>query len=456
MEETPSVRRPERRRAGKAGLRAAVLAAALVPVLFGPPGRATDFHVDGSVGSSGDGTSWGSAWKSFSDIAWSSLRPGDTLHISGGSSGQTYRETLTVGASGAAGAPITIKAATDPGHDGPVVIDGQNSRAAGVVLSARNHVEVEHLSVRNHAGAGFSVKGATAGVVIEHNDVFSGDPGGGNARGYDVRNSVGPDAVIVRHNSFSTPARTAAQTDGIWSSGNDGVVFEYNRIVISNADTTGHSDGLQSYLDRSITIRGNWFEQANAAATDNHGMWLSDTRNGGVIEVSNNVVLAPNLTRDSAVTHWAEPSWSETGTVRFWGNTIVGGSRSLNLDKTPAAQVHNNILVPAAGGVGVYMVNGDLSPANVSHNLVWAPQGSVASVNGRTLGWSGWQALGYDAGGVNAAPGFADLAGKDLTLAAGSAAIDRGRVLPGITADFDGTARLLGAAPDIGAHEADP
>ncbi|HYC02316.1 MAG TPA: hypothetical protein VED40_03435, partial [Azospirillaceae bacterium] len=135
------------------------------------------FYVDNSVSASGNGASWSSAWKSFADIAWSSLRPGDTLLLSGG----TYRETLTVGASGAPGAPITIKAATDPGHNDPVIIDGQNSRTAGVILAARDHVEVSHLDVRNHAGAGISVKGATAGIVIAHNAVHSGDPGGGNA-----------------------------------------------------------------------------------------------------------------------------------------------------------------------------------------------------------------------------------------------------------------------------------
>jgi Ca2+-binding RTX toxin-like protein len=408
------------------------------------------YYVDNAVSVSGNGSSWLSAWKSFSDIAWQSLRPGDSLVISGG----TYRETLTIGAGGASGAPITIIAATDPGHNDPVIIDGQNSRSAGVVLVARNHVEVSHLDVRNHAGAGFSVKGAAAGVVIAHNAVYSGDPGDGNARGFDVRNSVGPNAVIVRHNSFSTPANSAAQTDGIWSSGNDGVVFEYNRIVIANANTNGHSDGIQSYLDRSITIRGNWIEQANSAATDNHGMWLSDTRSGGVIQVVNNIVLAPNLTRDSVVTHWAEPNWSETGTVQFLGNTIIGGARSLNLDKTPAAQVHNNILLPAAGGVGLYMVNGDLTPGNVSHNLIWAPTGAVVSMNGNTRSWAGWQVMGYDAGGINADPRFTNLAGRDLTLAANSPAIDRGIILPGITTDFDGTNRIIGSKPDIGANEA--
>jgi hypothetical protein len=113
----------------------------------------------------------------------------------------------------------------------------------GVLLNNRDHVTVSDLDVRDFVGAGFRVANVTAGVTIEDNAVHAGDPGSGNARGNDVRNSSG---VTVTGNSFTTPTNTEAQTDGIWSSDNDGVVFEENEIVISNNSTTGHSDGICS------------------------------------------------------------------------------------------------------------------------------------------------------------------------------------------------------------------
>jgi Ca2+-binding RTX toxin-like protein len=410
----------------------------------------TNFYVDNAVSGSGNGTSWSSAWKSFSNISWSSIKPGDTVYISGGSSSQTYQETLAVGASGSSGSLITITAGVDPGHNGTVIIDGQNTRANGVVVNSHNYVDVEHLSIRNIADAGISVKNATAGVVIEHNDVYSGDPGGGNARGYDVRNSSG---VIVRDNSYSTPTNTNAQTDGIFSLGNNGVVFEHNHLVISNNNTTGHSDGIQSYLDYNITIRDNWIEQANTATINNHGMWLSDTHTGGVIKVYDNVVIAPHLTGDSAVTHWAESTWTETGTAQFWNNTIEGGARSLNLYNTPNAEAKDNILMPAAGGVGVFIADAAIPTSHIDNNLIWAPNGNVASVLGSTKNWAGWQALGYDAHGVNADPKFTNLSGNDLTLTSASPAIDHGATLAEVTTDYAGTARPQGAGYDIGAYE---
>jgi len=105
-----------------------------------------------------------------------------------------------------------------------VIIDGNTNLANGVYDNGYNYVTVNGLNIRNITDAGISVRNVIAGVVIENNSVYSGNPNGGNARGYDVRNSVGQNgqyAVVVQGNSYSTPASTTAQTDGIWSSGNN-------------------------------------------------------------------------------------------------------------------------------------------------------------------------------------------------------------------------------------------
>src|SRR4029078_11681576 len=100
---------------------------------------------------------------------------------------QTYNETLTVRASGA----ITITKAVDKAHNGVVVIDGRKTFHNGVYAGGRNHVTIDGLIIKNITDAGISIKNATASVIVQNNSVYSGDPGGGNARGYDVRGSVG-------------------------------------------------------------------------------------------------------------------------------------------------------------------------------------------------------------------------------------------------------------------------
>ena len=412
-----------------------------------------NYYVDNSVNSSGNGSSWSAAWKGFSAINWSAIKPGDTIYVSGGATSQTYDETLNVGASGSAAGQVTITAGVDPGHNGQVIIDGQITRSNGVVLYGQNYVTVQNLNVQNIADAGFSVKYATAGVILQNNSVYSGDPGGGNARGYDIRNNIGTTPVIVRNNSYSTPSDTNAQTDGIFSMGNDGVVYEYNHIVISNNNTTGHSDGFQSYMDKSIIVRNNLLQQANTAPYNNHGAWMSDTLTGGVIQFYDNMVIAPNLNADSAVTHWQESTSTQTGTADIWNNTIIGGRRSVNIDNSPNVQIKNNIIQPAAGGYGVFVMNTTLAGANVDNNLIWAPNGYIAYTSGSTLTWSQWRALGYDSHSINADPQFTNAAAGNYTVSATSPAIDHGATIAAVTNDFSGAPRPSGAAYDIGASE---
>ena len=76
-----------------------MLSAALC-LLFAPGAFAANWYVDNAITASGNGTSWATAWKRFSNIAWSSIRPGDTLYISGGGSGKTYTGGMRVYSSG--------------------------------------------------------------------------------------------------------------------------------------------------------------------------------------------------------------------------------------------------------------------------------------------------------------------------------------------------------------------
>jgi hypothetical protein len=97
--------------------------------------------------SNGNGSSWANAWPELASINWSSVAPGDTIFIDGGSSscgsnidplatprpgvscGMEYKTTLTVGASGTAGNPIHIERSTEAGRNGSVVLFGGRNLA---------------------------------------------------------------------------------------------------------------------------------------------------------------------------------------------------------------------------------------------------------------------------------------------------------------------------------------
>ena len=161
-----------------------------------PGGGATWYVSRNGDGSSG--TSWATAWSELSKINWSVVQPGDQILIDGGSTtcasnydfanhttarpglncGMLYQTAMTVGASGTAAAPITVRLAPDAGHNGTAVFFGGRSsmlpycdqssytatgtaNAAGVTIPGRTHVVIDgtHRS-------GIMIYGAQSGVDL--------------------------------------------------------------------------------------------------------------------------------------------------------------------------------------------------------------------------------------------------------------------------------------------------
>lgn len=86
--------------------------------------RAASWYVDKSASGATNGTSWTSAWNSFSQVDWSQIKPGDVLLISGGPSEKIYTEQLKVGNKGTPEAPIRVALdAQNSSHNGAVIFD---------------------------------------------------------------------------------------------------------------------------------------------------------------------------------------------------------------------------------------------------------------------------------------------------------------------------------------------
>jgi hypothetical protein len=105
------------------------------------------WYVDNAAAGKNDGTSWSDAWKSFVDINWGKIAPGDQIAISGGTNSKTYYEQLKVGASGEEDKPITIVPGEDKGHNGTVIISYDNghnpeNNGHGINISGKNHISV--------------------------------------------------------------------------------------------------------------------------------------------------------------------------------------------------------------------------------------------------------------------------------------------------------------------------
>lgn len=98
-------------------------------VLFGHASGIGNVYYVSKSGSNADGKSWSTAWNELNQINWTTIQPGDTILIDGGTSGMIYTTTLNIGKSGISGAPITIARAQDTGHNAIVTFFGGSTVA---------------------------------------------------------------------------------------------------------------------------------------------------------------------------------------------------------------------------------------------------------------------------------------------------------------------------------------
>lgn len=315
---------------------------------------AANYYVDNAAGGSNTGADWNNAWESFSSIDWSKVAAGDTVFISGGSTSKTYRESLTIGKSGASGNRITITKGTSAGHNGEVIIDGQNTRGTLIELGSRTYVTVSNLTVTNSSGGGRSIniKGGK-NLIVDRNTIEHT-----RRAGVFIENATD---CTISNNTMYTDDYVSEQTDGIYSQRNTNVTFDGNHITINNSHQDGHDDCIQSYVDNGITAKNNYCEQNNNKTTNAQGIYLSTSY--GTLVAYNNVVKAPN-TYNGLITIRL-PNSGVNGIIV--NNTVIGSKYgAIWVESGTPVVIKNNIAWGYNGGIPLYY-SGDMD--NVTNNI---------------------------------------------------------------------------------------
>jgi len=412
-------------------------------LLSGPQtASATSHFVDAAVRHSGDGSTWRLAWKTFGNINWARVSPGDTIFVSGGRSGTSYFEPLVVGASGTAINPITVTVGRDFGHDGGVTIDGRDRINTCVIINHRDHILVQGLVIRNCTETAVQVR-FSRGAVVSGNIIFA------LSRGFHIWKTRN---VKILQNVVGTPSWINRQTDGIYSQENVSNTYGWNRIVISNSEPTGHDDGIQSYLDKDITIIGNYIEQKNSKTGNAQGIYINEA--SGIMNAINNVVYGPN-TRNGLITLLNERG--ARGALHAYNNTLVGSRWGIvQLQNSPDSEIINNILLSSsANAAGIAIVGSLPRVGSIDYNIYRLPLGTPGYLPalGRAYTWPLWRLLGYERHGIVGDPKLQSILLRKFNLTPGSPAIDAGRTLIAVTTDFAHRRRPVGRSADIGAYE---
>lgn len=292
---------------------------------------AATWYIDKAATGINNGTSWENAWKSFADITWGGgVVAGDTVYISGGSSGKTYNETLNIGTSGSYGSPIIIKTgAAHPtlssGHNGMVTIDLNDAdRSNGVffgnhnniVLNGNNGSGEKNITITNSerhgiraaeaqgckflyliitycgnsiggdSGCGISIGGADFGTEVGHCDIT-----------HNWRHGIGWTQNIYPATSYAFSGSIHHcriinnGEDGLNASG--GLDFYNNVIGGARSYVNDYSDGIQVY-GGYLRFYNNEFYQDVHKPQGAHALLFielygNNNRNFDHIQVYNNV-----------------------------------------------------------------------------------------------------------------------------------------------------------------------
>ena len=405
----------------------------------------TNHYVDKNATGNNSGTSWSNAWNSFGSIDWNSIQAGDTLYISGGSNSKTYFETLNINATqGTSTNRIIITKGKTAGHNGEVIIDGQNSRSSGIAnqSSNNNYITISHLTVKNNTFRQLDLDDMDNAIIEYINMPLSTGVG---ISMYDMENAT------VANCTYTSVSNSGDQTDGIVFERCHRLIIEYCTISQFNNNTSSHNDCIQKYDEPTgvydFTIRYNKIETWTSDQINTQGIFFEDA--SGVVQIYNNLVNG----HDNNKAQLNFKTIQQEAEIYIYNNTFIGGS---NVDGdivrfdveegTPTIEFKNNITLCISTGHNLIKINGSAN-ATFDYNQWYSPNDDGV-FDGAT--WSSWQSSGRDPNGNNSDPSLNSSFQPDNVS---DPPVNNGTTLSLFSDDIDGTSRPQGSAWDIGCYE---
>ena len=406
------------------------LALVTLLTLLAAPLRAADYYVRADGDDDADGLSMGTAWSSLVHAA-EEVGAGDTVHVADGDYQGFYLTT-----SGTPGSPIHFLAegsAVRITEDNPTTPDGINLEGAsyvileGFVVDGRTRAGIRavlanHVTVRGcrlgYNGRWGILTGFVDDFLAEGNEAHHSQ----EEHGIYVSNSA--DRPVVRGNHLHDNHANGLHMNGDASLGGDGLIED--ALVEGNViHGNGVGGGSGINLDGGVgaVIRNNLLY-------DNHASGISLYRIDGGAPSTGNLVV------NNTIVNAADGRWCINIRDASTGNTL-----------------RNNVLYNLHAFRGAVSVDAD-SLAGFASDYNALMSRFTTDDGDSVLDFAEWQALGYDAHSVLAAPAELFLIpGSDFHLLPGGPAVDAGVPTAAPASDLDGAPRPVGGGFDVGAYE---
>ncbi len=423
----------------------------IIFALVSIPIYGTNHYVDKNASGSNNGSSWSNAWESFSAINWGSINSGDVIYISGGNDSTVYNETLNIGKSGVNGNRIVITKGIDSGHNGEVVIDGQNSRSNCIDEQGHDYITISNLKMKNWSDVGIDMDGASE-ALVSHCRFF-------HTQGIEVLKIRNSSNVIIEYcTSDQTPTPNSGSFGGngdfLQAYNGSNYTFRYNHITLRNINADDHCDVFQMYdMVGDVYAYGNFYQHLDTKTNNAQGIYM--TTSNITLYCYNNIAYFPYAKSAIGVNN---TSSSYTGHIVAYGNTFYQGEGSVGnciwlQYFAPGNIIKNNILVSMSNTAPIYFGTGSGTPS-IDYNTLYAPNSNAIGGYNGSKTWSQWQSAGFDIHGKNADPKFKNIGSKDFSLQENSPALDAGMTAGNpYNIDIMGISRPQGQNYDMGAYE---
>jgi polysaccharidase protein len=299
------------------------------------------FYVDSRIGSDGSDGSAAAPWASIEAVNNAGLQAGDTVLFARDA---TFNGTLSLHASGAAGAPITF-AAYGTGAD-PVIAGGSN----GVSGNGQDFITVRDLHISNVSGAGIISFGSND-WTIDNVDVdhagWAYVPGNNEFSAFQFR---GVSNLTIENSSYSDVAG-----DGVFLWDAHGVKILNNDFQVPHGPT---ADNIHTYQMHDYEVRGNTLSFAGQTDSGKGNMVVQESTNGTIAD--NTFILSGNA-------HYGIGGTIQNGVIEnnhFIGRKDGEWSTALNVTETLGSPsdvsnmtVRNNFF--DGTGMGIYAWDGN-------------------------------------------------------------------------------------------------
>ncbi len=427
----------------------------------------TKWYVDKNANGSNNGTTWSNAWVDLSNINWNSISAGDTIFISGGSDSTVYNETLTIDNSGNSSGRIVITKGLSSGHNGKVVIDGQNSRDYCVDFNYMQYITLSYIKCQNADNVDIRMR--SSNCTISHCEIYHTE----GIMSLDMYNGENNIIEYITADQSPTPVvgSFGGNGDFMQCAGGGNNIFRFNNITLRDEVTSDHTDALQFYFSNKSAekpiagstweIYGNTIYHTDTKIYNAQGIYIEGL-DSGILDnttwyIYDNLIILPYAMDGIAIRNNNLKAYiynntiyqgNGAGSAGFW----IYSKFSTSID---SIIIKNNIFYSASRKSHPVKIGLSLKAGcDISNNLIYSSSISPIQYLNQDISLSTWNNFRFVGTDISGNPLFNNISSLDFSLQPGSPAIKVGVNL-GVPFNIDilGRPRPKSGNWDIGCYE---